>query len=140
LDLGSDDLRDEEADLTYGSNSRATRFTDREKTLAVLEFMKDNFPRFSLKLFLEQLFTWDNASVKNVANSYLATGGADSGGLHLLEIAIGDKGMEKSDIGDWIMARATEICSKEVTQLTTRASRGPHFADTQYLRVPANDI
>ncbi|KAJ7671739.1 hypothetical protein B0H17DRAFT_913176, partial [Mycena rosella] len=136
LDLGSDDLRDEEADLTYGSNSRATRFTDREKTLAVLEFMKDNFPRFSLKLFLEQLFTSDNASVKNVANSYLATGG----GLHLLEIAIGDKGMENSDIGDWIMARATEICSKEVTQLTTRASRGPHFADAQYLRVPANDI
>ncbi|KAJ7667161.1 hypothetical protein B0H17DRAFT_1162454 [Mycena rosella] len=136
LDLGSDDLRDEEADLTYGSNSRARKFTDTEKTLAVLEFMKEEFSRFSLKAFLQELFTSEHASIKNVTNSYLATGG----GLHLLETAIGDQGMQDPDIGDWIMAHATELCSREVTQLTTRASEGPHFADAQYLRVPANAI
>jgi hypothetical protein len=48
MDLGSDDLRDEESDLTYGSNSRAPKSTDTDKTLAVLDFMKENYPRFSL--------------------------------------------------------------------------------------------
>ncbi|KAJ7626744.1 hypothetical protein B0H17DRAFT_1188009 [Mycena rosella] len=136
LNLGSDDLRDEEGDLTYGSNSQARKFTDTKKTLAVLEFMKEEFSRFSLKAFLQELFTSEHASIKNVTNSYLATGG----GLHLLETAIGDQGMQDPDIGDWIMAHATEMCSREVTQLTTRASEGPHFADAQYLRVPANAI
>ncbi|KAJ6572935.1 hypothetical protein B0H10DRAFT_1839026 [Mycena sp. CBHHK59/15] len=136
LDLGSDDLRDEERDLTYGSNSRARKFTDTEKTLAVLEFMKEEFSRFSLKAFLQELFTSEHALIKNVTNSYLGTGG----GLHLLETAIGEQGMQDPDVGDWIMARATELCSREVTQLTTRASEGPYFADAQYLRVPANAI
>ncbi|KAJ7275813.1 hypothetical protein C8J57DRAFT_1505121 [Mycena rebaudengoi] len=48
LDLDSDDLpAEDESDLNYGSNSRAPKSTDMDKTLAVLEFMKDNFPRFS---------------------------------------------------------------------------------------------
>ncbi|KAJ6617850.1 hypothetical protein B0H10DRAFT_1948033 [Mycena sp. CBHHK59/15] len=42
--------------------------------------------------------------------------------------------MQDPDVGDWIMARATELCSRDVTQLTTRASEGPYFADAQYLR------
>ncbi|KAJ6618595.1 hypothetical protein B0H10DRAFT_2374599 [Mycena sp. CBHHK59/15] len=136
LDLGSNDLMDEERDLTYGSNSRARKFTDTEKTLAVLEFMKEEFSRFSLKTFLQELFTSEHALIKNVTNSYLGTGG----GLHLLETAIGEQGMQDPDVGDWIMACATELCSREVTQLTTRASEGPYFADAQYLRVPANVI
>ena len=84
LDLGSDDMQDNEQDLTYGSTSRAPRTgTDTDKTLAVLAFMKDKFPRFSLRNLLQELFTSENSSIKNVTNSYLGTGG----GIHLLEVA-----------------------------------------------------
>ncbi|KAJ7675134.1 hypothetical protein B0H17DRAFT_946192, partial [Mycena rosella] len=129
LDLGSDDLQDEDSDCTYGSNSRATKFTDTEKTLAVLEFIKENFPRFSPRSLLQELFISDHATVKNATNKYLSTGG----GLHLLEKAIGDKGLVDSNIGDWIMASATSICSREVSQLTDKASKGPHFEDAKSL-------
>ncbi|KAJ7651446.1 hypothetical protein B0H17DRAFT_418996 [Mycena rosella] len=132
LDLCSDDLRDEEGDLTYGSNSQARKFTDTEKTLPVLEFMKEEFSRFSLKAFLQELFTSEDASIRNVTNSYLATGG----GLHLLETAIGDQGMEDPDIVDWIMAHAKELCSRDAQTMTSneavmqmkgsQASQGRH--------------
>lgn len=36
LDLGSDDLVDQDSDLNYGSTSRAPKSTDTDKTLAVL--------------------------------------------------------------------------------------------------------
>jgi hypothetical protein len=48
LDLGSDDFGNEEFDITYGSNSRAPKSTATDKTLAILAFMKENYPKFSL--------------------------------------------------------------------------------------------
>ncbi|KAJ7624216.1 hypothetical protein DFH06DRAFT_1087495 [Mycena polygramma] len=136
LDLGSDDLADQDSDLTYGSNARAAKATDTDRTLAVLEFMKENFPRFSLRALITELFTSDDGSVKNVANKYLAMGG----GVHLLEVAIGDKGMADSKIADWIMDQATAICSREASWLTDNASRGDHFEDAKSLRIPAKSL
>ncbi|KAJ7017057.1 hypothetical protein C8F04DRAFT_1201115 [Mycena alexandri] len=60
LDLNSDLLPDDDDepsdDLTYGSNTRAPKLSDTDKTIAVLDFMKENFPRLSLRLLLTQLF------------------------------------------------------------------------------------
>ncbi|KAJ7684985.1 hypothetical protein DFH06DRAFT_1313354 [Mycena polygramma] len=140
-DLGSDNFPEDEDDvisndITYGSNTRAPKATDTDRTLAVLEFMKKNFPRLSLRAFLTELFTSDNGSIKNVTNMYLSTGGA----LHLLETAIGDAAIADDEVSDWVMSQATTICIREVRGLTDRASRGDHFEDAKSLRVPANSI
>ncbi|KAJ7048514.1 hypothetical protein C8F01DRAFT_1190212 [Mycena amicta] len=136
-DLLPDDGDEPSEDLTYGSNARAPRLSDTDKTLAVLQFMKDNFPRLSLQLFLDQLFTSDNPSITNITNTYLAMGGR----RHLLEIVVGDStSAPEADVADWIMAKATMICARKVSQLTDRASRGQHGEDAKYLRVPARSI
>ncbi|KAJ7803858.1 hypothetical protein B0H14DRAFT_2613006 [Mycena olivaceomarginata] len=109
-EMGSDDFLDEDSDADYGSNTRARKSSDLDKTLAVLEFMKDYFPRFSLKNLLTVLFTSDNPSIKNVTNTYLAMDGA----LHLLETAVGDKGLTDNDVADWVMMQAATICTGEV--------------------------
>ncbi|KAJ7130592.1 hypothetical protein C8R44DRAFT_906250 [Mycena epipterygia] len=69
LDLGSDDFGDDKSDATYGANSRAPKSSDTEKNSC-------------------SLFTSDNASIKNITNSYLGTGGY----MHILETVVGDKG------------------------------------------------
>ncbi|KAJ7703691.1 hypothetical protein B0H17DRAFT_1175805, partial [Mycena rosella] len=69
LDLGFDDLKDEEGDLTYGSNSQARKSTDTEKTLAV--FMKEEFSRFSLKASLQELFTCINQKLNQWLSGYI---------------------------------------------------------------------
>lgn len=107
LDLGSDDLVDQDSDLNYGSTSRAPKSTDTDKTLAVLNFMKQSFPRFSLRDFITELFTSDNGSIKNVANKYLSM----CGHMHLLDTVIGDKCMQDDNVADWVMEQATAICS-----------------------------
>ncbi|KAJ7246764.1 hypothetical protein C8J57DRAFT_1674982 [Mycena rebaudengoi] len=137
LDLNSDDLpAEDESDLNYGSNSRAPKSTDMDKTLAVLEFMKDNFPRFSLRAFLTELFTTDNSAIKNVANTYLGTGGR----VHILDTVIADNGNKDAEVGNWIMVKAAAICTWEVRWLTDEASNGHFFEEAKSLRVPANSV
>ncbi|KAJ6527385.1 hypothetical protein B0H19DRAFT_1275199 [Mycena capillaripes] len=51
-EMGSDDFLDEDSDADYEGNARAWKSSDLDKTLAVLEFMKDHFPRFSLQSLL----------------------------------------------------------------------------------------
>ena len=107
LDLGSDDFGDENSDLTYGSNSRAPKSTDTEKTVAILEFMKENYPRFSLRDFLTELFTAEHPSITNVTNTYLARGGRK----HLLETAIGDTRIVDEDVADSPVALGFSLMS-----------------------------
>ncbi|KAJ7726144.1 hypothetical protein DFH07DRAFT_782810 [Mycena maculata] len=126
LDLGSDDLRDNGFNLDYSSNTQGPRTTDTDRALATLEFMKQNFPRFSLKSFIQELFTSGDPSIKNVTNSYLGTGGA----MHILNTVIGDKGMKEPDIDHWIMEQATLICTKE----------GKYYEEAKFLRVPAHSV
>ncbi|KAJ6605097.1 hypothetical protein B0H10DRAFT_2311930, partial [Mycena sp. CBHHK59/15] len=91
---------------------------------------------FSLHALVQELFTSDHGSIKNVTNSYLSTGG----GVHLLETAIGDKGLKDTAVADWIMEKATFICTTEVSWLTDKAHAGDYLEDAKYLRVPANSI
>ncbi|KAJ7768448.1 hypothetical protein B0H16DRAFT_1247798, partial [Mycena metata] len=94
------------------------------------------FPRLSLRLLLTQIFTSDNPAITNVTNTYLSMGGC----IHLLETAIGGKFLPDSEITDWIMGKATAICTQEVQGLTDMASKGAHFEDAKYLRLSANSI
>ncbi|KAJ7245498.1 hypothetical protein C8J57DRAFT_1438306 [Mycena rebaudengoi] len=126
MDLGSDDFGDEESDPTYAANSRAAKSSDTEKTLAILEFIKTNFPRFSLKDLLTELFTSDNASIKNVTNSYLGT--------------VGAKGTRNQTVSDWIIGQATEICRREVSRLTEDAADGHYYEEAKSLRIPAASV
>ncbi|KAJ7174157.1 hypothetical protein C8R43DRAFT_1102631 [Mycena crocata] len=136
LALGSDAFGDEDLDLDYGSNFRAPKSNNTDKTLAVLKFIKDTFPRFSLRDLIQELFTSDNGSIKNVTNSYLGTGG----NIHLLEVAIRDRVTKDSEVDNWIMDKAISICGREVSFLTNQASNGKHFDDARSLRLPANAV
>ncbi|KAF8187378.1 hypothetical protein K438DRAFT_1538436, partial [Mycena galopus ATCC 62051] len=92
---------------------RVPKTSDTEKTLAILTFMKKHFPKFSLKTFLTELFTSENSAIKNVTNTYLGT----SGHIHILETAVEGKAIENDAVARWIMAKAAEICTREVRQL-----------------------
>ncbi|KAJ7244693.1 hypothetical protein C8J57DRAFT_1524865 [Mycena rebaudengoi] len=85
--LNSDDFIDDDNDDTYNPVSgRAPKTTSTEKALIVLAFMRERFPRCSLRTFLETLFTSDNGSIKNFTNMFFQIGGA----LELMKIVVGD--------------------------------------------------
>jgi hypothetical protein len=135
--LGSDDLPPEDdSDKTYGSRERAVKTTDLEKACTVLQFMKENWPRFSLKDFLTVIFTSKDPRITVTANSYLATGGR----LHLLCMLAGNEATLDDNVNDWILSKAADLCDREASYLTENASRGPHFKEALYLRVPADTI
>ncbi|KAJ7939065.1 hypothetical protein B0H13DRAFT_2226293 [Mycena leptocephala] len=137
LSLDSDDLPPEDdSDKTYGSRERALKTTDLDKACMVLGFMKENWPRFSLKDLLTVLFTSKDQRITVTANSYLATGGR----LHLLHMIAGDEAPLDEPVTDWILSKAADLCDREASYLTENASRGPHFKEALHLRVPADSI
>lgn len=108
-------------DMTFTLIDKNTsRFTNDEKTIEVLHFMKETFPRFSLKLFLTSIFLSDNRLIKSYANIYLKNGGR----VQLMEMLIG-RDFLKEEVSDWIIGKST----KEFSQLTDRAARGSNNAD-----------
>ncbi|KAJ7795949.1 hypothetical protein B0H14DRAFT_2620413 [Mycena olivaceomarginata] len=125
--LGSDDLPPEDdSDKTYGSRERAAKTTDLEKACTVLQFMKEHWPRFSLKDFLTVIFTSKDPKITVTANSYLATGGR----LHLLCMVAGDEDPLDEDI---------YVTGKLVTSL--KMLQEGHTLKKHYiLRVPADTI
>jgi hypothetical protein len=135
--LDSDDLPPEDdSDKTYGNRERAPKTTDLDKACMVLGFMKENWPRFSLKDLLTVLFTSKDQRITVTVNSYLATGGR----LHLLHMVAGDEAPLDEPITDWILSMAADLCDREASYLTENASRGPHFKEALHLRVPADSI
>ncbi|KAJ6465270.1 hypothetical protein C8R45DRAFT_1173671 [Mycena sanguinolenta] len=129
----SDDNDDKDYDPT---NIRAERKTNTEKTLEILGFMKGHFKRFSLRLFLETLFTSDNGSIKNWTKIYFQDGGA----VHLMKFAVADRWRDDEPLSDLIVDKAAEICARETTWLTDQASRGPNYSDALFLRVKATNV
>ncbi|KAJ7340585.1 hypothetical protein DFH08DRAFT_704319, partial [Mycena albidolilacea] len=114
----------------------AAKTTDLEKACTVLQFMRENWPRFSLKDFLTVIFTSKDPRITVTANSYLATGGC----LHLLCMIAGDEDPLDEDVNDCILCKAADLCDREANYLTENALRGPHFKEALYLRVPADTI
>jgi hypothetical protein len=135
LDLGSDDFGPDDLDDTYGSNSRAPKTSNTEKTVAVLAYMKATFPKFSLRELLTELFTSEDGSIKKFTNTYLGTGGC----MDILQTIV-PEGHNSEDVDNWIMAKATEICGREVSWLTDNARKGPFHEKAKSLRIPANSM
>ncbi|KAJ7272029.1 hypothetical protein B0H12DRAFT_1044160, partial [Mycena haematopus] len=115
---------------------RATKTSATEKTVAILAFIKDTFPKFSLKNLLTELFTSENSAIKNVTNTYLGTGGH----IHILETAFGDKVIYNPTVASWILDKAAEICSREVSQLTDTASKGDYWEEAKSLRLSSHSV
>ncbi|KAF8193996.1 hypothetical protein K438DRAFT_1761558 [Mycena galopus ATCC 62051] len=126
VDFGDED---EAADKTYGSRDRAPKTSNTDKTLTVLAFIKTSFPWFSLKDLLPELFTSEDSSIRNVANTYLAMGGR----LHILQTLVGENGIEDEAASDWIISMAAEICNKEASYLTDNARRAPYYEEAKSL-------
>ncbi|KAJ7273913.1 hypothetical protein C8J57DRAFT_1594584 [Mycena rebaudengoi] len=78
----------------------------------------------------------NDGSIKNYTNKYLQSGGA----LELMKMVVGDKGLQDEQIGDWIVEKAADICAREGSWLTDRASKGPNFDDAEFLRVKSTDL
>ncbi|KAH7917199.1 hypothetical protein BV22DRAFT_997805, partial [Leucogyrophana mollusca] len=115
---------------------RASRSTSDQKTLSVLQFMKAEFPRFSLKQFLKTLFTSQDGGIKNYSNIFLA----DDGHVMLLDIWWEKSGGRDSSMSGWVVSQVADVCARECSQLTDRASRGPHYNDAQSLRISPRQI
>ncbi|KAJ7802254.1 hypothetical protein B0H14DRAFT_3092260 [Mycena olivaceomarginata] len=121
-ELNSDDLKIDEDDAV--------------STIGATSSPLGELPQFSVRDLLTELFTSEHPSITNVTNSYFGRGGRK----HLLETAIGDSYSADEDVADWIMTKATAICTQEVSHLTDRASKGKHFEDAKSLRVPAGSV
>ncbi|KAJ7807203.1 hypothetical protein B0H14DRAFT_3765097 [Mycena olivaceomarginata] len=74
LDLAQEDFGDSDEDADYGANSRAPKLSNTDKTRRILDFMK-TFHKFSLRIFLEEIFHSEDGAIKNVTNTYLAQNG-----------------------------------------------------------------
>ncbi|KAG6819049.1 hypothetical protein H0H93_015957 [Arthromyces matolae] len=128
---------DDSSDIDYiEEQPRRHALTDTEKTIATLDLIRDNFSRFSIKQFLETLFTSNDPRITNRSNMYLA----DEGHLRLMGIWWDKWGGLNSNMSDWIIEKASDLCSKEASMLSERASTGPHQADVAFLRVPASQV
>jgi hypothetical protein len=138
IELGSDVLPEDDSDdgAFDPANARAPKKSDDEKTMAVLQFMKQNLSRFSLRLLLHTLFTSENGSITNSTSMYFQSGGAQ----HLLEVGVGDRWKRDEELATCIIGKAAEICGKEASWLTDQASKGPNYSDAEFLRVKATDM
>ncbi|KAJ7908049.1 hypothetical protein B0H13DRAFT_1524907, partial [Mycena leptocephala] len=129
------DFGDSDSDADYGADSRAPKLSNTEKTRAVLEFMR-KINKFSLRIFLEELFTSEDGTIKNITNKYLGQNGYS----HLLDLVFTDKVLQDTSVAAWIMSKATDLCVKEASRLTDTARNGNFFEEAKQLRQPASSV
>lgn len=130
---------DEEADPTYTLpppiQATQPRRTDQQKVVEVLRFMKAQFPRLSLRKFLNTLFRSEDGAITNWTSMFIQ----DSGMLDIMDLwwarAGGDEDME-----DWVISRAAGICKKEVDGLTDTARKSQHYEEVKSLRLSPKDV
>jgi hypothetical protein len=72
---------------------------DYAKVINILQYMKTQFPRLSLRHFLEVLFTSDDGTITNFTNIYLAGGG----GVCLMDTLWEKEGMKNEDMQAWVV-------------------------------------
>jgi hypothetical protein len=135
LDLTEADFGESDEDAEYGAGSRAPKLSNIDKTRMVLESMK-NLSRFSLRMFLEELFTSEDSAIKNVTNTYLA----QEGHIHLLNLVYTDRVLENVSISRWIMSKATDLCVKEASRLTDTARKGKFNEEAKSLCLPSHSV
>ncbi|KAJ7914138.1 hypothetical protein B0H13DRAFT_2325579 [Mycena leptocephala] len=135
LDLTEADFGESDEGAESGAASRAPKLSNTDKTRMVLESMK-KLSRFSLRMFLEELFTSEDSAIKNVTNTYLA----QEGHIHLLNLVYTDRVLENVSIAGWIMSKATDLCVKEASRLTDTARKGKFNEEAKSLRLPSHSV
>ena len=105
------------------------------KVIDILSVMRTCYPRFSLRLFLETLFTSQNHIITNYSGIFLAGDGV----LPLMDI-LWTKHASKDTMWDWVIDKAASICARECSWLTDHALDRPHYSDAKLLRVTPEDI
>ena len=126
-DLPSDDGYD--PNFSPDPDNLAPRLSDDEKVIEILRFMKGRFPRLPLRNLLTSIFSSNLGSIKNYTNMYLKDGGR----IELMNMLMGNNWHRDDNLSSWIVDKASQVCQRELSQLTDRASRGPHVADTAFL-------
>jgi hypothetical protein len=132
LSLNSDDLlSDDIYDHIFSpdcENPTYPKLSNDEKAVEILQFMKNQFPQFSMQDLLSSIFSSDLGSIKNYTTKYLEQGGR----MDLLDLLVGKNLHHDEALSVWIMEKAAQICQREFSQLTDRASRGAHYADAEF--------
>ena len=133
-----DQPEEDEDDLTYTpSNTVPTeRRNDEEKAFAVLRFMRESFPRFSLRLLFKTLLVSGSKGIKNTVNTWQGNGGIEE----LLDLLWARTGLSDEAVCEWVVQKASMVCAREASFLTDRAAEGPHKAHASALRVPAQSV
>ncbi|KIJ04579.1 hypothetical protein PAXINDRAFT_104114 [Paxillus involutus ATCC 200175] len=121
--------------MSFENPSNVSRSTSQDKVIHVLSFMKAQYPRFSLRLFLTTLFSSENHTLKQKTRMFLS----DDGALELMDIWWTQL-KEEPNFQCWVVDHAALICDKECSRLSDRASEGPHYADAQFLRISPKDV
>jgi len=111
------------------------RSSAEDKVIDILSEMKTRYPRFSLRLFLETLFTSKNRTITNYSEIFLAGNGV----LPLMNTLF-TKCSNKDGVQDWVIDKAASICARECSWLTDHASDGPHYSDAKLLRVTPEGV
>jgi hypothetical protein len=99
------------------------RTNDDEKAIEVLWFMKSKFPRFSLWMLLDTNFV-----IKEYAGNFMKVDGL---------VRFMDKlyNLGGSEMSDWVVKTAGNVCAREASGLTERASRSGHTENANFFRV-----
>ncbi|KAF8178739.1 hypothetical protein BJ912DRAFT_1033225 [Pholiota molesta] len=119
------------------STKRRSPLSDTEKARLVLQFMRDTLSRFSLRQFLQTIFTSDDGPIKNFTSIFLAGGG------HLAMMELWWElcgGLKDREATRWVVNKAASACSREASWLSDRASEGPNRAHAQFLRVSSHNV
>lgn len=133
-----DQPEEDEEDLAYSPSSTlpVERRNDEEKAFAVLQFMRESFPRFSLRLLLKTLLVSGSRGIKNTVNTWQGNGGI----TELLDLLWARTGLSDEAICEWVVQKASTVCAREASFLTDRAAEGPYKAQASALRVPAQSV
>ncbi len=133
---------EEQSDATEGEEGRRPALSEAQKVRAILGFMKEHFPRLSLRGFLKVLFRSEDTNIRTYTGIFL---NRPQGGPWLME-TLWDCGTRmqakkyNDQMSDWVVDKAAELCSHECSHLTDNASKGPHYGDARRLRVKAKDV
>ena len=102
--------------------------------------MRDSFHKFSLRRFLEVLFSSDDAEIHAFAVPFFEGGG----GPILLDLWWERARKRRDHWGgpfiEGVVDKTAEECEKECSQLTNRASAGPYKDEASRLRIPIREI
>ena len=105
---------------TWPSEEQRGQTSNNEKATTILQFMKLEYPRFSLRMLLETIFAADvPAELKTYSSSFMK----DDGLLKFMDTLLGLEDWKDSAMLNWVVNMAAEVCAKEASRLTERASR-----------------